>query len=271
MTTSKKERAKDIIATILFISLIFSVIFSLVRFIMAPVEMPEGHYEKVKSDYLLMLFQCFMGLIVMLLPSIMSKRFNIMLPSTIVIIYYLFLYCAIFLGEVFEFYYLIPHWDSILHAFSGAMLGAIGFVLVDFLNKDEHVKMSLSPAFVSIFAFSFALAAGALWEIYEFTFDGLLGLNMQKFKTAEGVLLIGRDALSDTMKDIIIDGIAAAAIAILGFFQNKHFFIKRHAKLNAQREEILSPNAGGADVISENSADIQNTVTGAEPDDTNKA
>ena len=100
------------------------------------------------------------------------------------------------------------------------MLGALGFILVDWLNKDEHVKLSMSPVFVSIFAFSFALAVGALWEIYEFSFDTLLGLNMQKFKDEDGTLLIGAAALRDTMGDLIIDAIAAAAVTVIGTVTN---------------------------------------------------
>ena len=106
------------------------------------------------------------------------------------------------------------------------MLGALGFVLVDFLNKDSHVKVSLAPFFISLFAFSFALSVGALWEVYEFSFDYLLGLNMQKHTTSNGIGLVGREALSDTMKDIIIDAAAALFISALGYVLNKRKQLK---------------------------------------------
>lgn len=215
---TKKEKAAHVIAIVLFVSLVLSVIYSLVRFILAPEAPPtDGPYVKIKSDYLLMLFQCVMGIAVMLLPSLLAHKWSITLSSGVTILYYLFLYCAIYLGEVRQFYYRIPHWDSMLHAFSGAMLGALGFVLVDLLNRDRHVRVSLSPFFVSAFAFCFALAVGALWEIYEFSFDKLLGLNMQKHTTAEGVPLSGAEALADTMKDIIIDAVAAFDVSLFGF------------------------------------------------------
>lgn len=221
MKRSKKETALRVLGLILLVSLVLSAIYSLVRFLTAPTEALEGtSYVKVKSDYLLMLTQCILGLLVMMLPSLLARRFKIVLPNVITVLYYLFLYCAIFLGEVFEFYYLVPHWDTMLHAFSGAMLGALGFELVDFLNRGAGSKVSLSPFFVSLFAFSFALMIGALWEIYEFSFDALLGLNMQKHTTAEGAGLVGKEALSDTMKDLIIDALAALAVAVVGLFQN---------------------------------------------------
>lgn len=220
-TLRERMTARNVIAFLLFLTLVISVIYSLVRFILAPTEIPEGApYEKVKSDYLLMLTQCFLGLVVMSLPTIITHRLKLMVPNTMCILYYVFLYCAIFLGEIFSFYYLVPHWDLYLHAMSGAMLGSLGFILVDWLNKDEHVKLSMSPVFVSLFAFSFALAVGALWEIYEFSFDSILGLNMQKFRNEDGSLLVGSSALADTMEDLIIDAIAAAVVTILGLITN---------------------------------------------------
>ncbi len=215
----KKQKLTSIVARVLFVSLIVSIIFSAVRFIMAPSTVPDGmEHTKVKSDYLLMLLQCTLGLVVMLLPSVIERRWRLGIDHAIYILYYMFLYCAVFLGEVFEFYYLIPHWDTILHFFSGAMLGALGFILVDLLNRNEKVSVSLSPLFVSLFAFSFALAAGAVWEIYEFTGDSLLGLNMQKCLTEYGQPLVGYDALRDTMKDIVVDAIAAFGVSVAGYF-----------------------------------------------------
>lgn len=239
MKRSKKETALRVLGLILLVSLVLSAIYSLVRFLMAPTEALEGaSYVKVKSDYLLMLTQCILGLLVMMLPSLLARRFKIVLPNVITVLYYLFLYCAIFLGEVFEFYYLVPHWDTMLHAFSGAMLGALGFELVDFLNRGAGSKVSLSPFFVSLFAFSFALMIGALWEIYEFSFDALLGLNMQKHTTAEGAGLVGKEALSDTMKDLIIDALAALAVAVVGLFQNLVVKKRRGAERETQKNSF---------------------------------
>lgn len=221
----KKERNQDtlrrIIAVILFASLALSVVYSFLGYLNAPDSVPDGMpHEKVKSDYLLMLTQCALGAVVMLLPSIINKRWSIPIPRMIYILYYVFLYCAIFLGEVLSFYYLIPHWDLILHFFSGAMLSAVGFILVDLLNQSAH-SVSLSPLFESIFAFCFALALGAIWEIYEFAGDAILGLNMQKALLADGTELVGKAALADTMEDLIVDAFAALVIAIIGYKSNK--------------------------------------------------
>ena len=178
-------------------------------------------HGRVKSDYLLMSLQCFTGIAVMMLPTLIRRKWQPIVPDAMCITYYIFLYCAIILGEIFSFYYKIEHWDSILHAMSGGMLGALGFLLVDRLNTDEGVKVSMSPIFVSLFAFSFALAIGTLWEIYEFTFDALFGLNMQKAYLEDGGALIGGAALRDTMTDLVIDAVSAMAVATVGFIRGR--------------------------------------------------
>ena len=100
-----------------------------------------------------MLIQCFLGLAMMTLPSILQKHLSFELPNSMCIIYFVFLYCAIYLGDVRNFYYIIPHWDTILHGFSGVMLGAFGFSLVKILNDSDKIHVVLSPAFICLFAF----------------------------------------------------------------------------------------------------------------------
>ncbi len=176
-----------------------------------------------KSDYVLMLLQCILGIIAMNLPSFLYKKFHVTIPSNTIIAYLIFLYAAIVLGEVRSFYYRFEHWDTVLHAFSAGMLGSLGFDVVNFLNKSDTVKLQLSPFFVALFAFCFAISIGVLWEIYEFSFDGILGLNMQKFRLEDGTDLIGRLALQDTMDDLIIDCIGALVTSVIGYFGILHY------------------------------------------------
>ena len=121
-----------------------------------------------------------------------------------------------------SFYYTVPHWDVFLHAFSSLMAGSFGFMVVALLNRNERVPIHLSPFFVALFAFCFAVTIGAVWEIYEFSFDGLLGLNMQKFMTGDGEVLVGRAALTDTMKDIIVDCLGALTASVAGYISLKN-------------------------------------------------
>lgn len=238
---SFRLNAKQIIGIILFISLLFSVVYTVIRYIAAPEVRPAGDESiKIKSDYQLMLVQCILGIVVMFLPSVIQKKFNLAIPGYMFVLYFIFLYCAVYLGEVRNFYYAVPHWDTMLHTFSGAMLGALGFTIAELLNDSPKQKVELSPFFIAFFGFCFAVAAGTVWEIYEYTIDSIMGLNMQKYAFEDGALKVGRAALNDTMKDIIVDVIGALIMAVIGFI-----FKKRGIKFKAVQDKTLSDGEKG--------------------------
>lgn len=223
----KKERRKidwrKIFAIFVMVSLIAAIISTSIIMAFAPTHPdPTGQFKRVKSDYVLMLLQCVLGVIAMLVPGMLQKRVKLEIPSNMMMLYILFLYCAIYLGEVRSFYYNVPHWDTILHTFSGAMLGALGFSFITFLNKTDRVPVNLSPLFVATFALCFAVTLGVIWEFYEFAADGILMTNMQKFAVEGGTALIGRAALMDTMKDLIVDFIGALVMSVIGYISLKH-------------------------------------------------
>ena len=181
-----------------------------------------------REDYLLMLVQCILGVIVIHVPSFLTKKLKFELPVLLYVMYVIFLYCAIFLGEIRSFYYTVPHWDDFLHLFSSMMTGLLAALFVTILNKDDKLVFQLSPFFVALFAFAFSMAIGAIWEIYEFVGDGILGLNMQRYITVDGEILIGHEALVDTMKDIIVDligALIASTICYLSIKFNKGWIV----------------------------------------------
>lgn len=224
------------IGVFVFVTLVASIFYSLVKVIVTP-ETPintDISYHN-KSDYLLMLLQCILGLTVFGLPSLLEKKFSFEISNRMCIAYFIFLYCAIYLGEVRNFYYVIPCWDDILHCFSGAMLGAMGFSLVKILNDSNKVNFVLSPIFICLFAFCFAMTAGAIWEIYEYLGDTIFGLNMQKYRLLDGTVLVGNEALKDTMTDFIVDGIGALIVVICGYIsmQGKYYYRKIKKKIKS--------------------------------------
>ena len=200
------------------LSFIVPIVYLILRMIFgSSASTSEAGYHS-ESDYLLMLMQCILGLITIHLPSILERKFHFVLPSLLYGFYIVFLYCAIFLGEVRSFYYLVPQWDSICHFCSSMMMGFFGLMVVTILNRDQHLAVSLSPFFVCLFAFCFSVSLGSIWEIYEFAADGLFGMNMQKFMLADGTVLVGHAALADTMKDIIVDVLGSLLASVIGFF-----------------------------------------------------
>lgn len=212
----RSERMAAIAAGVLLVTLALSIVYAAARLSSAPVVSTEPGV-RVQADYTLMLVQCVGGLVVMFLPALVQRRLPITVSAGMQIGYFAFLYAAIYLGEVRSFYYRVPHWDTILHFFSGAMLGAVGFLLVRLLSDAGRHQTTLSPELVAFFAFCFAVTCGVVWEIYEFTVDGLAGTNMQKVVTDSGGVLAGREALADTMKDLIVGTLAAATITLIGY------------------------------------------------------
>ena len=208
----------------LFLSVLFTLLGSLVWVIVtminAPAETAEQH-TRVKSDYVLMLLQCVVGVLAMGLPTLLRRKWGWHIPSRMMILYVVFLYASIYLGEVRNFYYRIPHWDNILHGFSGLMLGALAFSVIQLLNQSDRIPLALSPAFVAVFTFCFAVTAGVVWELYEFAADGLLGTNMQKFGPWDGAVFEGRAALHDTMVDLIVDALGGLVMALVGYVSLK--------------------------------------------------
>lgn len=219
----KKILSKRNFIKFVFVTMILSSVFVTIRMIMAPTVAPFYNPDvRVKSDYFLMLLQCILGTFAMLLPGFTEKRLKVSIPTNMIFVYSAFLYCAIYLGEVKNFYYRIPNWDMILHTFSGAMIGALGFTVISFLNKTEKVPVYLTPVFVAFFSFCFAVTVGVVWEFYEYAADGLLGTNMQKFRAENGTLFVGHYALSDTMADLLVDCIGAFAMSVIGYISIKY-------------------------------------------------
>jgi uncharacterized membrane protein YjdF len=122
---------------------------------------------------------------------------------------------ALWLGETRDFYGRFWWWDLALHTTSGVLLGILGFLLVYVLNAMPQLDMHLRPGFIAFFAFCFAVTVGALWEIFEFTMDTLVGLNMQK------PFLGDPSGLTDTMWDLIVDSVGAFVLSVVGYWYMK--------------------------------------------------
>ncbi len=220
--TEKQPRSITLAYWFTLVSFLIPIVYLTVQIFLKD---PTAFYEQAHrsdADYILMIVQCLLGIVVLHVPGLLSRRFHFDVPYRLYILYILFLYCAIFLGEVRNFYYVIPHWDIILHGFSSVMTGLFGFMVVSILNQSTKTPVTLSPFFVALFAFCFAATVGSLWEIYEFVFDGMLGMNMQKFLLEDGTALIGRSALADTMEDILVDCGGALIASLYGYFSLKY-------------------------------------------------
>lgn len=171
-------------------------------------------------------FLSFLTFALTLLPFAVKKRYKLELPEEIQIIIILFIYAGIFLGGVRDFYYKFWWWNSLLHAIGGIGLGFAGFLILYSLYRSG--KFQASPFLIVLFSFCFALAVGALWEIFEFAIDSF-GFNMQKARILEGIYgyFDTRLGVIDTMWDLILDSLGALVASVSGYFylKKKEFFL----------------------------------------------
>jgi len=151
----------------------------------------------------LVLFISISALILTLSPTLLEWKYKIDIPEELEIAIIAFIYATLFLGEAYGFYTKIWWWDLFLHLGSGIALGLIGFIILFVLDRKSHIKAN--PYVLVLFAFCFALAIGALWEIFEFCMDIFFGFKMQKSNI-------------DTMTDLIVDAVGALIASVLGFF-----------------------------------------------------
>lgn len=149
------------------------------------------------------------------LPTLVFRRWKVFVPPELELLAIAFIFAALFLGETRGYYGRFWWWDIALHTTSGVLLGIFGFLLVYVLNGIPRLDLHMRPGFVAFFAFCFALAIGALWEIFEFAMDQLAGMSMQK------PFLGDPSGLTDTMWDLIVDALGALAIAISGYLYLK--------------------------------------------------
>jgi uncharacterized membrane protein YjdF len=150
-------------------------------------------------------------MVVTVVPAVFRRKFPVDIPSEVQIVLVLFIFATLYLGEVRGYYERFWWWDAVLHTTSGLLLGALGFMVVYVLNEDRSVDLHMRPSFVALFAFFFAVALGAVWEIFEFAMDELFGTNMQPATPGDP------SGLTDTIHDLIVDTIGAAVVSIAGW------------------------------------------------------
>lgn len=198
-------------------------------------------------------FTCCIALLLFTIPSIVDKKFNVELPTTLESIIYLFIFSSQILGEIRNFYGMFPYWDTMLHTINGFIFAGIGFSICEVLNNSPKTKLFLSPLYITVVAILFSITIGTVWEFFEYGVDRYMYADMQKDRVitdlytvyfndtntvesfnditqtviyygdgevlvVDGFLDMG---LNDTMKDMIVNFIGAIVFAIFGYFYEK--------------------------------------------------
>lgn len=145
-------------------------------------------------------------LLLTLVPTVIRRSYEVYLPLEFDLITILFIFASLFLGEIRSYYERFWWWDALLHTASGLVMGILGFALVYVLNRERRTELTMSPFFIGLFSFSFAMTIGVVWEIFEFAMDSFFGMNMQK------------SGLVDTMGDLIVNTVGALVSSVAGYF-----------------------------------------------------
>ena len=166
-------------------------------------------------------------MIATLSPIWLSHWLEIHLPPEAELIAILFLYSSLFLGEYGDFYERFAWWDLLLHTSSGFLMGLFAYILVFVLNRSPRSSLDLTPPFVALFTFCFAVATGVIWEIFEYGMDQIFGLNMQK------------NGLQDTMEDMLVNLLGATVFGFIGYLQ---FRVDKDSIISPMIERFMQDN-----------------------------
>lgn len=225
-------------------------------------------------------FLCILTLFLFTMPSFIERTVKIDMPNTLEIIILLFIFAAEILGEIRAYYVLVPYWDTMLHTLNGFLCAAIGFSLVDILNRSEHMTFKLSPSYLAMVAFCFSMTIGVLWEFFEWSMDVWFVLDMQKDTVVNTISSVAIDpstgtkttiirdivdvivvqgdgtqtalglggyldiGIMDTMKDMFVNFIGAVVFSVIGFFYIKNrgegTFAKRFIPVITEQDKTPS-------------------------------
>lgn len=234
-------------------SFIVYVVLRMLVILMMILQIFNRNYENV--------FLCALTLILLVMPSFIQVRLKIELPTALEIIILFFIFAAEILGEIQSYYIRFSFWDTVLHTMNGFLAAAIGFALVDILNRSKRISFQLSPAYMAVVAFCFSMTIGVIWEFFEFGMDMIFGLDMQKDTIVNSIHSVMLDStnsnipigiegikdvtvngqslglggyldigLIDTMKDLLVNFIGAVVFSVIGFFYIKNRGKGRFAK-----------------------------------------
>jgi len=181
-----------------------------------------NHDTSARSVYVFNITQAGLFLIITNIGNKFVKNSSLKIPNWLYILLVLYASAHFLLGEIFNFYAKTTWWDSFLHTFSGALIAFLSISLISILNDTTKNKdFHLNFFFICIFALSVSITIGVLWEFIEYASDTFFGTNMQRAYqstldgNSKGLPFVGRAALVDTMKDLLLDTVGSLITCVL--------------------------------------------------------
>ena len=207
--------------------------------------------EAFDGSYFNVMLTALISLAITFVPDFVANKDIMVMPMGLQALFSVFTFCAMFLGEILDFYTRFSWWDTMLHFTSGVMFSLIGYMLFMSFNRDSGIRRQFNPAIVVMFTLCFSITCGAIWEIFEFGADSLLGMNMQRWQSVipndqwgamQNVSNFSNPGLVNTMKDIISDtlGSVLSIFIILPLARHNN----EYKRVNVPQTELLAEYNG---------------------------
>ena len=155
--------------------------------------------------------------VTLLIPFIIryvSDKKKINLHQSFIPFWLLFIFLAQCLGEMYKFYLKLWWWDLLLHTVFGFYTAFLVFYFIQgIIAKDPKSTDKRYGVLIALFAFSFSIALGTVWELFETYGDYFFHTNMVK------------GGLKDTAFDLTAK--VTGALGSVIFFYCLRFNLKR--------------------------------------------
>lgn len=154
----------------------------------------------VSTNYLYPALSAVLGIGLTLVPLLLRRFANIPLPWSLTAFAGAVTFLHAF-GILAYLYDLIWWWDIMTHISATAVMAAgitVGLIMIG----EMRPRLSFLNEHLPLVVLGLVIVAGVLWEVLEFIFDGVLGMNMQY-------------SLDDTATDLTFDILGGALVIVL--------------------------------------------------------
>jgi hypothetical protein len=163
--------------------------------------------SNITSGHLKTIGMVLVNIVFITIPFIIiyiTNKKRLVLPHSFELASLIFILLTLYFGEYKKFYLKFWWWDSFLHGIFGCYAVIIALHLITgIITKEKEATKKRFTALIAIFAFSFSIALGTLWEMFEFLCDYFLKTNMTE------------NGLEDTATDLLIKILFASVTSII--------------------------------------------------------
>lgn len=210
----KSKRTRKIVFGIFAVLFILLIILSFVLFFnYQGVTLEVGPFRFRKASHTVRILQAFCGIFLVFVPLMLEAISKLRIPVFNILFYEIYLFMALGFGSTMEGFARYHGFDNVAHFVAGALGTVIGVsIWINTIDKPQTMKNgrpNMGPGYA--FGLFMTGCLGVFWEIFEYVVDIIIPYrNAQRTMFPDGTPRMGKDALWDTMKDLVVNIIGAA-------------------------------------------------------------